>query len=283
MIPVYVINLDRQPERWDRIKRNADDIGVTLTRVPALDRKRDYGPDLEKEFGRRRGLDHDKVSAGDICCSLSHVRVWREILNSGAPAAVVLEDDMRLDAVFASYLDDGFREAADHAGLNCVKLEHVPDDPRRNKRRRPLGRAVSDLPHAGGASLYRLCGPFLASGAYFITREAVGDLLRRHPPLGLAIDQVLFDQVLGTGFRMLDIGFVNPAPAKHDLLEVQSDLENHRLSHRAEVEGRGTVRGGEALRKRLRIEAAGLRRSLYKLTGARKVQVEFSGDRARGG
>ncbi|HKL69161.1 glycosyltransferase family 25 protein [Salibaculum sp.] len=74
MIPVYVINLDRQPERWDRIKRNADDIGVTLTRVPALDRKRDYGPDLEKEFGRRRGLDHDKVSAGDICCSLSHVR-----------------------------------------------------------------------------------------------------------------------------------------------------------------------------------------------------------------
>jgi glycosyl transferase family 25 len=279
MTPVYVINLDRQPERWKRIKANADEIGVTLTRFPAIDRKTDFGPTLQDEFGQGRGIDPPRRSPGDICCSLSHVRVWQRLIESEVPGAIVLEDDAKLDSAFTRFLGKWFRETMVRHGIGCAKLEYIPTT--HSLKSRPLGRFVCDLPEAGAAKLYLLNGSFIGAGAYYISRKAAEDVLRDHSHLRVPVDHFLFNRSVNTGFKTVRPGFVTPAPVLHDLLDVPSDLDGQRGPHRDQCYLSDKPNIMEAALRKLKQEFHGLQRAVHKVTGARKIDVEFSGDLSR--
>lgn len=276
MIPVYVINLDRQPDRWERIKRNADDIGVTLTRFPAIDRKTDYGPALQEEFGLEKGIDPPGNSPGDICCSLTHVRVWQALVESGEPDAIILEDDAKLDSAFTDFVTDQFRDDMARHDMRCVKLEYIPST--HSMKSRPLGRFVCDLPDAGSAKLYRLSGSFICAAAYYITRDAALDLLRVHPHLCVPVDHFLFNRSFNIGFKTIRPGFVTPAPVLHDQMDVISDLDGQRAIHREKYSISKNESKKVTLLRKVKQEFHGVQRAIKKVTGARKIEVQFSGD-----
>jgi len=83
----YVINLDRRPDRLQRLT-------VKATRWPAVD-----GRTLQLTPGLRQLLANNdffwkKAVAG---CALSHLGLWTQLANSGAPGYLILEDDATVE------------------------------------------------------------------------------------------------------------------------------------------------------------------------------------------
>lgn len=83
------INLDRRPERWQRIQRAFTAHGIeSVQRFSATD-------------GNDVALPHDWIhSAGAYGCLLSHVQVVREARDAGAASVLIFEDDVVFDPQF---------------------------------------------------------------------------------------------------------------------------------------------------------------------------------------
>jgi len=96
------INLDRRPERWQRMQRALAAQNLAVQRFSAID-------------GNNVALPHNWMhTAGAYGCLLSHVQVVREARNAGASSVLIFEDD----AVF----DPQFKEKFAHF------IKELPDD-----------------------------------------------------------------------------------------------------------------------------------------------------------
>ena len=94
--PVYVINLDEQPERWDVMEESLKYWEVeNYTRISAYDGREDDLSDILK------GRYPDGMSSGEVGCTTSHLKALKEFLKTDAPCALILEDDC--DISTASY------------------------------------------------------------------------------------------------------------------------------------------------------------------------------------
>jgi len=109
---VFIINLDKNPARWKRISYSAFKARLpVVTRIPAFE-----GATIETYTGvernwiakeslisarsqvRNHSYDH---SYGSIGCSISHLRIWKKIVDENITVAVVLEDDVTIPKNFA--------------------------------------------------------------------------------------------------------------------------------------------------------------------------------------
>lgn len=93
---VYVINLDRSVERMGRMRSWLAEHGLAHTRVPAVgaDEWTDGTEDGFYDPDANRRCYLAPLEREEIACLLSHRRAWRMFLESDAPAAVILEDDV---------------------------------------------------------------------------------------------------------------------------------------------------------------------------------------------
>ena len=100
-LPVYVINLDRRPDRWRQIQYALLQGGFHhIERIPAVDGKklsittvqRTVTPEARSTFQRTRIRHEELGSLGAVGCYLSHMNVWKRIAESGQPG-IVVEDD----------------------------------------------------------------------------------------------------------------------------------------------------------------------------------------------
>jgi len=104
-LPVYVINLDRRPDRWLRCQNEVNVAGLTnVTRVSGIDGKMIdmkqveilTGPKVFQTLGKLRQSDEELGTVGAIGCYLSHMKVWQMIQDQNSPA-LVLEDDIKIE------------------------------------------------------------------------------------------------------------------------------------------------------------------------------------------
>ena len=144
--PIFVINLDRQPDRWTDVRRELDRIvdaaGKTLSerivRYSACDAQADpqellgaedinpfytLGDQLFVEpqphavpdaFDLARPI---MMSDAEVAVARSHISIWKTIAQSDAPYALVLEDDVWFERGFGRLVDEAWREmeAADRS------------------------------------------------------------------------------------------------------------------------------------------------------------------------
>ena len=91
--PVYVINLDGQPERWDVMEESLKYWEVeNYTRISAYDGRDDDLSDIIS------GRYPDTMSGGEIGCTTSHLNAIKHYLDtSDSPYAVIMEDDCNLE------------------------------------------------------------------------------------------------------------------------------------------------------------------------------------------
>ena len=93
--PIYCINLDGQPERWEYMKDQFDYWELKdVTRISAYDGRDDDLSDIIK------GRYPENMSSGEIGCTTSHLKAikhWYE--TSDSPYAVIMEDDCNLQTV----------------------------------------------------------------------------------------------------------------------------------------------------------------------------------------
>ena len=177
-VPVYVINLARSRDRWDRLKSNADALSIELRRVEAVEGKllsQEELGDFDNASFRRW---HGKVALpAEIGCYFSHIRVLEMIAVAPEPFAVIVEDDVIFTPAFQPFL----KRLTKWTGWDAVKLVN-----HRTAAFRSLQR-VDDRFSIGRC----LHGPLGSSAAYVVTREGASKMLKALRPMRLPYDVAL--------------------------------------------------------------------------------------------
>ena len=177
-IPVFVINLDRSPERYARVAKSAARWGIEINRVAGVD-----GATLDiaslagvdaKAFSRVNGRP---MMPGEAGCYLSHLKAIRAFLDGGSDMALICEDDVDFTGDTMSFMDDltGFE------GWDVVKLYSFRVHGFRRHERTPHGFAIGRC----------LAGPVGSSAAYAVSRDGAARLLRSLAPMVVPYDVAL--------------------------------------------------------------------------------------------
>jgi len=174
--------------------------GVTPIWVDAVDAK---NPTEEQRMALQELADWGPwgpVTNHAKGCTLSHFMAYRALVDSQAPFACVLEDDVFLAADLSAWLDDSswIPERVD-----LVKLERWRDN-------RLLVMLGPPLAKYRGRSVRQLLSKHSGTGGYIISREAAGRALRAESP-NVPIDQFLFHPNVSRFARVAHTLQVQPA------------------------------------------------------------------------
>ncbi|MCY4067209.1 MAG: glycosyltransferase family 25 protein [Rhodospirillaceae bacterium] len=118
-MPIYVINLDRRPDRWEAITADLERLGLEATRIPGVEAVELIERDKEaREKGNSPLLS---INPGSAACMIGHSEALTRLIESDFPAALILEDDAELASDTPSLLQstDWWPE-----GSLLIRLEH---------------------------------------------------------------------------------------------------------------------------------------------------------------
>lgn len=183
----YVINLDRSPARWARVRDALGAEGVEPVRVPAVDGRALDLARVADDDACLRAMGRS-LQPGEVGCALSHRRALEAFLASPAAFAAVLEDDALPAPGFAEAV------AALCDAMPALGAEAVNLGPSDWKYATPAGRA-------GGREV--LCAhrfPMLAAGVLYSREGAALALDGGGPggkPVRLPWDNHLRDVLTG--------------------------------------------------------------------------------------
>ena len=118
MIPVFVISLKDCADRRNSISKNLDILGISFEFVDAIDGRNGLPSEYEGQIDRGetalRGRVLDDV---EYACSLSHIKVYRKILDDDIPWALILEDDAIPLFDLVPYLENKYYDDAQFTQL----------------------------------------------------------------------------------------------------------------------------------------------------------------------
>ena len=169
-VPIFSINLDSRPDRWRMQSRNLEQIGLSATRIEAMD-KAELTDDPQT-----RWMGH-----GHVACLRSHGRALEAFLNTGALAAVILEDDAELHPDLSKVISCLDWWPKQH-GL--VHLECFAERPWLGC---PLGFTQS------GQEVRPILEKYLGSAGYLIDRVTAVELVSLLPTSRMPMDILLFN------------------------------------------------------------------------------------------
>jgi len=265
-MPIYYINLASAPGRRAEMERQLAALGLVAERVEAVTPADISAEDLKTYCNPDR---YRWLAPTELACSLSHIKAWRQLLASGAPRAVIFEDDAILSSKLPAFLNAFPREGNE---LGLVKIEICSDRLRAAKRASYEVAGIelrSVFGFSGGAAGYVISA---AIGARIIDREEL-----RHTSL----DRGLFD-TFGPLSGQLTFLQADPGLAvQADQLGLSSKLEASTL--KPDLEARLNTRTGSTLRSYFNSARRwvdinirqGARKSYLDATGVRKRKIEF--------
>ena len=211
-LPVYVINLDRRPDRLRTVTADFGRLGLEVERVPAVDAETVTDGTLRE----RVNLDFQtgKMGRGSEANVLSHCRALETFLGTSHPAALILEDDAEPAADMPHFLGslDWWPEP-----FGLVKLEAFG--------RRELFFDRECAPRHLGRQLRPIALWTAGSAAYMANRQAAGDILDLCRNVTMPIDHVLFDLRVSRLARRLRPVQVLPGLVRQRAEEADSDIE----------------------------------------------------------
>ena len=93
--PIYCINLDGEPNRWESAESMFKEWEVeNYTRVSAYEGREDDLSDILK------GTYPDNMTSGEVGCTTSHLKAMKMFLETDAPCALMMEDDCDISTAF---------------------------------------------------------------------------------------------------------------------------------------------------------------------------------------
>lgn len=220
-IPIYVINLDRRTDRRNDIAKRMDQLGLSWTRVPAVDADAPGGCIYGKAVSEMRdGGEAERIARARTA---SHFRLWDKFLEHGGDYALVLEDDLTMSDQLSAYATSRDWLPSD---ADLVKIEKYHPGNLRVLMGPPEGKGPD------GRRLHRLYSRQAGAGGYVIKRNVAEACLRKTSGLSLSIDQYLFDFGISWQARRMTCYFLQPALV----------TQFHSADHVAEVAHRKALR-----------------------------------------
>jgi glycosyl transferase, family 25 len=258
-IPVFVINLDRRPDRRAFMASQLDAMGVAWERFPAVDGATLAEAELARRFDLRDPII--RMGRGSQACTLSHLALYGRIAAGEHPAALVLEDDMQLSPDLAAFVASaGWLPE----GVGVVRFEKWAARP----TRKLLGPEVGLSP-APGRAVLRLHSRIGGSGCQIVTRAAAARLASAAGRLRYPIDHLLYNVNLSPLAREVGVAMVCPALARQNWTPGNpSDIASTTAAQRKSLRAR-------ARRGWFEINRLPAQMSAFLFGGARLRPIEF--------
>ncbi|MFN6969279.1 MAG: glycosyltransferase family 25 protein [Rheinheimera sp.] len=165
-IPVFVINLETSPERYQYAEQQLLALGIQPQRFNAVYGKNLSVQDIDACYDKMTNQQQFRrsLSLGEIGCYLSHRGIWQYMQEHNIEVAIVLEDDIDIDAK----LPDSIKQISGLTGWDHIKLSDDRNTP-----------AHQTMPLENGFKLVNFKKvPNCATG-YAISLQGVNKLLRR--------------------------------------------------------------------------------------------------------
>lgn len=217
-VAVYVINLDRRPDRLTFMQEQLDGLGIAWQRVSANDMQSVDRERLRQEVAETGHIR--SMGMGSQCCALSTFDIFRHILKTEIPFALILQDDVELAPDLKSFLTNLDWLPGD---IDLVQFEKYG----RIHSKRLLGPPLG-IPPVPGRHLHRIHSRTGGAACWLIRREAVQFIMERKPLLRMPIDHFLFSPNISPVFKQLRVAVVTPALARQRDDSFESDLANER-------------------------------------------------------
>lgn len=124
MYKIKIINLDRRPDRWEKVSSEFRSKGYeNFERVSAVDGQ---NLTLTSEQNKMFKNNSFKSRKGVLGCYLSHFNLWKELKNSDSDYYLICEDDIHLDVNFKKYLDNIYPECLEKQ-YNAILFGYTTD------------------------------------------------------------------------------------------------------------------------------------------------------------
>ncbi len=210
----FVINLASQTERKAFMAQQLAAAGVPFEIVTAVDGKALTLEQTAKVYDEAgaRAIQRRPLSRGEIGCALSHVSIYHEVVSRGLPAALVLEDDARLNADFGHLIKPLAESIAQAQQPTVYLLTHLM------RYKKPVHGRV-DRQHG----LHQVVDACCAHG-YLINQSAAKELVEFFTPIRYPIDA--WTRIVETG--QIQIFGLNPYIVGHSEFSKESNLETDR-------------------------------------------------------
>lgn len=164
-LQIWVINLDRSPERMERMSNGLQQLGLRYIRFSAIDGE-NLPPAIlsqvdKKAYERNMG---QLLVPGKVGCYYSHLSLWKELAASDAPVGLILEDDVVFHDDFVEALDAALASADywDLLRLNATRAKF------------PVSRGQTQRWKING-----YVGRFTGNGAYLIKADEAERIAKR--------------------------------------------------------------------------------------------------------
>jgi glycosyl transferase family 25 len=227
MIRAYVINLPHATERRDRMGAQLDVHHIPFQIFPAVDGRRLAEDAVRRCYDEARASRaYRPISRGELGCALSHLGVYRKILEDDVDLALVLEDDAALGKDLAPTLRELERRILPD-DPTVVLLSHVDKYTRWGSRR--LDR---------GMKLVGRYGEWWRAHGYVITRAAAQRMVHGLDPVWCAADYWSAFEKRG----LVRLRAVVPYCVSLSELAKTSSLESHRADLDAADKARRSLR-----------------------------------------
>jgi len=187
-IPCFVVNLATATQRRETMADLCERHGITPRWFDAVDGRIISADELPKYFASDIAAQvYGPMSRSEIGCALSHMGIYRLMVEQGIASAVIFEDDIDLAPDCATLLDQGTGLSSMFSANDpvMVQLTHVPRGYRFGARK--IGRYAIVRPHGG---------VWLTAG-YFITLAAAKRILEGAYPVRTVADHWLYFQQEG--------------------------------------------------------------------------------------
>ncbi|HEJ9413162.1 glycosyltransferase family 25 protein [Proteus mirabilis] len=99
---IYIVNLEKDIERKASIKAQLDALNLDYQFISAV-----YGKALSQEEIAQLSPDFEKTSLTlpELGCALSHINIYKEIVENNISIALILEDDIKINSDLIELLE----------------------------------------------------------------------------------------------------------------------------------------------------------------------------------
>lgn len=112
---IYIINLDRKPERYEYVTNQLKNMGISnYQKWTAVDGFKTTDDILRNEGITQRLIDQGRGLAG---CAASHVKLWKHIANNKLGWTLILEDDTNFHPKFIELFNEYWKEVPKDAKI----------------------------------------------------------------------------------------------------------------------------------------------------------------------
>jgi len=220
-IPCFVVNLATAVERRSAMEALLSRHGIGATWFDAVDGRVMSDDEIARCFDARRAdIAYGPMSRGEIGTSLSHLEIYRRMVEQGVPCAVILEDDVLLADDFSALLEP--------EGAQSLAAVFAPEDPVMVQMTHVARGYRPGAIRLGSRQIVRPHGGVWLTSGYFLTLAAARNLLGAMYPVWMVADHWRYFEREG----LLRLYALTPNAVWESQLSQVSDIAPERRARR---------------------------------------------------